>query len=118
MDSAARYLLDVGGDNGPSYVRPWWILGSGSVLFRVGSPFREWPWAHGLRPFEHYIPIRADLRDLAEKVRWAREHDEELRRIRVNARERFDEIVDSPYCVLRYMAAWIAEYASLFPPLS
>ena len=31
-----------------------------------------------LRPWEHYIPIRADLGDLLEKIQWAREHDEEV----------------------------------------
>lgn len=31
-----------------------------------------------LQPWEHYIPIRADLGDLLEKIQWARDHDEEV----------------------------------------
>lgn len=31
-----------------------------------------------LQAWEHYIPIRADLGDLLEKIRWAREHDKEV----------------------------------------
>lgn len=32
-----------------------------------------------LRPWEHYIPVRADLGDLLDKIRWARSHDEEVK---------------------------------------
>lgn len=32
-----------------------------------------------LRPWEHYIPVRADLGDLLDMIRWARSHDEEVK---------------------------------------
>lgn len=40
-----------------------------------------------LKPYVHYIPIKADLSDLVEKVRWAKSHDEEARKIGAQARK-------------------------------
>ncbi len=31
-----------------------------------------------LQPWVHYIPFKADLSDLLEKIQWARDHDEEV----------------------------------------
>ena len=39
-------------------------------------------WA---RRWVHYVPVRRDLSDLKEKVRWLQEHDEEAERIGLNA---------------------------------
>ena len=34
-----------------------------------------------LRPWVDHVPIAADLSDLAEKIKWCREHDDECRQI-------------------------------------
>lgn len=37
-------------------------------------------WTHvaGIRPWEHYIPVRHDLSDIHERLAWARDHDDEV----------------------------------------
>ena len=109
-----RFLLDMGGDNGPNVQRPWWILASGSLLFRVESEFLDWPWVAGLRPWEHYVPVDAELVHLAPRVAWARQHDAQARRMQAAGRARARELFD-PVTVLRYLHAVIREYAELFP---
>ena len=54
----------------------------GNCVFKVGSNFgyRQWYYER-LEPFRHFIPVRADMSDLEEKVDWARSHDREAREI-------------------------------------
>lgn len=48
-----------------------------SVVLKQDSAYYE-HFYNELQAWEHYIPIRADLGDLLEKVQWARDHDEEV----------------------------------------
>jgi hypothetical protein len=41
----------------------------------------------GLKPFVHYIPIREDLGDLIEKIKWARENDEKVKQIAIRGQQ-------------------------------
>ena len=34
-----------------------------------------------LTPWKHFVPVRADLSDLAERVAWCQSHPDEARRI-------------------------------------
>lgn len=34
-----------------------------------------------LEPYKHYIPIKKDLSDLVDKIKWAKENDEEAQQI-------------------------------------
>lgn len=34
-----------------------------------------------LKPWKHYVPIKRNLSDLLEKIEWAKEHDEEAKKI-------------------------------------
>lgn len=85
-----RYLIDIDGNT-----NSWGLLAKlamGSCILKVQSPYRQWYYGD-LRPWEHYIPIQADLRDLQEKVLWCREHDDDARHI-AEAGTRFaDELV-------------------------
>lgn len=56
-------------------------------MFKVASPagFRQWYYDR-LRPFEHYVPVNADMSDFAEKIDWARSHPAEARQIAVAGR--------------------------------
>ncbi|MEL7090220.1 MAG: glycosyl transferase family 90 [Pseudomonadota bacterium] len=50
-------------------------LKMGCCVLKVASPFGFAQWYYPLlRPFEHYVPIRADLSDLAEQIDWVRAH--------------------------------------------
>ena len=37
-------------------------------------------------PWTHYIPVRMDLTDLEERIKWARENDDKLEQIGKRAR--------------------------------
>lgn len=57
----------------------------GCCVLKVDSAFGYRQWYYGdLRPFEHYVPIRADMSDLQEKIAWIRDHDTEARTIAEN----------------------------------
>ncbi|KAJ7177030.1 glycosyl transferase family 90-domain-containing protein [Mycena filopes] len=72
-----KYLLDVDGNTFSG--RYLGLLRSGGLVFK-STAFTEFftPW---LVPYEHFIPVRPDLEDLPEKIRWARANDGEARRI-------------------------------------
>lgn len=55
-----------------------YLLAGDSVVLKQDSSYYE-HFYNELQPWEHYIPIRADLGDLLEKIQWAREHDEEVK---------------------------------------
>jgi serine/threonine protein kinase len=39
-----------------------------------------------LIPYEHYVPVQADLSDLLTQIQWCRDHDDECRQIAINAK--------------------------------
>jgi len=52
------------------------------VLFHHVTPTKD--WFHDLLvPWEHYIPVETDLRDLQEKFKWAEEHPVKAKEIAV-----------------------------------
>lgn len=57
----------------------------GCCVLKVASQhgFRQWYYDR-VRPWEHFIPVRADMRDLVEKIEWARSHGAEARAIAEN----------------------------------
>jgi len=56
------------------------------VLFHHVTPTADWFHSY-LTPWEHYIPVRADLTDLREKYEWAETNQEQARRISENGTE-------------------------------
>lgn len=46
-------------------------------MLKVASPhgFRQWYYDR-LDPWTHYVPVAADLSDLAERVQWCRDNDD------------------------------------------
>lgn len=68
----SRYAIDIDGFTNAwdNFLRR---LKMGCCVLKVESPFgfRQWYYDR-LRPFEHYVPVRADLTDFAEQVAWVR----------------------------------------------
>lgn len=50
----------------------------GCCVLKVASAdgYRQW-WYDRLVPWEHYVPVRADMADLVEKIDWLRSNDKE-----------------------------------------
>jgi hypothetical protein len=76
-----KYLVDIDG-NTNSWPGLFEKLLSGSAVLKVesGGPYRQWYYDR-LKPFENFVPIRNDLSDLIEKIRYLRSHDDVAREI-------------------------------------
>lgn len=46
-----------------------------------------------LKPYHDHVPVKADLSDLEEKIRWCRENDDKCREIGQNAKVFYDKYV-------------------------
>lgn len=70
-----KYQINVDGTVA-AYRLPYLLAGD-SLVLKQDSIYYE-HFYNELRPWEHYVPIRADLGDLREKIQWAREHDKQV----------------------------------------
>jgi hypothetical protein len=106
----AKYKYIVNIDGHSSAFRLSVELGLGSVVLLVQSKWEL--WIHKLiKPYIHYIPIKADLSDLIEKIQWCMDNDDECQRIVRNARC-FYETYLSKNAVLDYMQMILVECAN------
>ena len=62
-----------------------YLLAGDAVVLKQDSDYYEHFYGD-LEPMVHYVPVKADLSDLPERVRWARRHDDVVRRIGANGR--------------------------------
>lgn len=77
-----KYILHIDG-----FVSAWRLAAemlSMSTILKVDSEWVE-HYYHDLKPWVHYIPIKADLSNLIQMICWCREHDDECFRIANNA---------------------------------
>ena len=83
MSYKYQIVLDGTWTTNPGYA---WRLLSDCCVFKVDSAVNQW-FCKGLIPWMHYIPVKTDLSDLAEKVRWARANDDKAQEIALNGRK-------------------------------
>jgi hypothetical protein len=91
--SKYKYLVYV--DGHCAACRYGFMMRLGSVILKVEPrqvADRMWYFPL-LKPYHDHIPIKADLSDLEEKIRWCREHDEECRKIGDNAKLLYEKYV-------------------------
>ena len=83
-DLAARYayLVDVEGSGYSGRLK--YLLHSGRPVLLADRPHLEFFYEH-LRAWDHYVPVRRDLGDLHEKIRWLQAHPAEAAAIARNA---------------------------------
>lgn len=67
-----------------------------SVILLVDSVYNLW-FSYLLKPYVHYVPVKADLSDLLQKINWCKKHNEKCKKIASNARELALKIVDYNY---------------------
>jgi hypothetical protein len=74
---ARRYALDIDG-NSNAWSNLFTRMLLGCCVIKVASPlgFRQWYYDR-LHPWEHYVPVAADLSDLLEQIEWCRTHERE-----------------------------------------
>ncbi|KAI4465311.1 kdel lys-asp-glu-leu containing - related [Holotrichia oblita] len=75
-----KYQINIDGTVA-AYRLPY-LLGGGSLVFKQDSSYYE-HFYDDLTPNVHYIPIRRDLSDLTEKIKWAIINDKDAYKIAV-----------------------------------
>mmetsp|Transcript_11182 Transcript_11182/g.17063 ORF Transcript_11182/g.17063 Transcript_11182/m.17063 type:complete len:595 (-) Transcript_11182:754-2538(-) len=84
--SKFKYHIDIGGGGGTTWTGTTDKLAMPGLLFHHITPTKDYIHDH-LLPWEHYVPIQADLSDLREKIEWAETHPDEARKIAGSATE-------------------------------
>ncbi len=75
-----KYHIDLGGGGGTTWTGTIEKLAMPGLLFHHVTPTKD--WFHDLLvPWEHYVPVAADLSDLRRKYEWAEGHPVEARQI-------------------------------------
>jgi hypothetical protein len=80
MNEQGKYKYIVHIDGNVLAYRLLMTMATESLILRADSPYVSWV-DHEIRPFEHYIPIKADLSDLVEVIGWCRKNDVLCQRI-------------------------------------
>ncbi|KAF2355186.1 Lipopolysaccharide-modifying protein [Trinorchestia longiramus] len=70
-----KYQLNI--DGSVAAYRLGYLLGGSGAVLKQDSPYYE-HFYKLLKPYVHYLPFKRDLSDLVEKVKWARDHDEQM----------------------------------------
>jgi hypothetical protein len=79
-EEQANYKYIVNIDGHVSAFRLSLELNMGSVILMVESMYRLW-FTHMLTPYENYIPVKRDLSDLLEKIKWCKKNPETCEKI-------------------------------------
>ncbi|XP_032676241.1 protein O-glucosyltransferase 2-like isoform X1 [Odontomachus brunneus] len=79
-----KYQLNIDGTVA-AYRFPY-LLSGDSLVFKQESKYYEF-FYKDLTPGLHYVPVKSDLSDLTEKIRWAKEHDKDVLKIAKTARQ-------------------------------
>ena len=91
--SKYKYLVYV--DGHCAACRYGFMMRLGSVILKVAPrQVADTMWYFPLlKPFVDHVPVKADLSDLEEKIRWCRENDEKCRIIGDNAKKFYEKYV-------------------------
>jgi hypothetical protein len=69
-----RYLVDIDGN-----ANSWHLMKKlrlGSCVLKVDSDWKQW-FDDRLTAWRHYVPVKEDLSDFAEKLQWCRQNLDE-----------------------------------------
>jgi hypothetical protein len=77
-----KFVASLDG-NGPCSGRIEKLLSGNSVVFKADSDRIEF-YYEGIKPNVHFVPIRSNMTDLAEKLEYAIGHDDEMKKIASN----------------------------------
>lgn len=85
-----KYIIHI--DGHVSAFRLSRELTMGSVLLVVESEYKTW-LSDFLEPWTHYVPVRGDLSDLFDKIRWCKSNDVECQRMITECLKLADKMV-------------------------
>jgi hypothetical protein len=105
-----KYVVDVDG-NSCSFERYFWALLSNSLVLKQMTPNVQW-YYKGLKPYEHFVPVKEDLSDLLDQITWAQTHDVQAQQIAETATAFIKNEVTIEDTFV-YMTHLLREYAKL-----
>lgn len=101
LQSEHKYIVHIDG-NVAAY-RLGITLLFNAVILLVDSGSRLW-FQDMMKPYVHYVPVKADLSDLIDKIKWCKSHDKECEIIANNAYELGKQVMTKKACI-DYIAA-------------
>ncbi|XP_044933474.1 protein O-glucosyltransferase 3 isoform X2 [Mustela putorius furo] len=102
-----KYQVNVDGTVA-AYRYPYLMLGDSLVLKQDSMYYEHFYMA--LTPWKHYVPIKRNLSDLLEKVKWAKENDGEARKIAKEGQLAARELLQ-PHRLFCYYYGVLQKYA-------
>lgn len=84
QQSEYKYIVHV--DGHVSAFRLSFEMSMGCCILLADSKYKMW-FQPMMKPMIEYIPVKSDLSDLVEKIKWCRLHDKECKQIAKNARK-------------------------------
>lgn len=109
MTQRFKYQVDIDGDGCSGRLSK--LLASGSVILKHFQRGQQ-HYVQQLRPYVHYVPVKQNLEDLLEKIRWLQANDNKAQAIAQNAK-RFALDSLSPLAIDCYWLQLLLKYASL-----
>ena len=85
-----KYIVNI--DGNVSAFRLSLELNMGCVILIVDSEWEMW-FKKMLKPWVHYVPIRADLKDIYKQIKWCKNNDEKCKEIVKNAQDFYDNFL-------------------------
>ncbi|CAB9505004.1 KDEL motif-containing protein 2 [Seminavis robusta] len=113
--SKYKYLVYV--DGHCAACRYGFMMRLGSVILKVAPrqvADRMW-YFDLLQPYVDHVPVKADLSDLEDQIRWCRENDEKCREIGENAKAFYEKYVGQS-ALLDYIEMVSKQIAKRFVP--
>ena len=75
-----KFLLDIGGGGGTSWLSTFKFLAMPGVLFHHETAMRD-SFYDDVKPWVHYVPIMEDMSDLKKQYIWAMNNPDEIKAI-------------------------------------
>ena len=88
QQSEYKYIIHV--DGHVSALRLSYELSMNSVLLIVESKWKMW-FSNLLIPYEHYIPVKEDLSDIIDIIKWCQNNDLKCKKIAKNGKEFYNK---------------------------
>jgi len=92
-EQSRRYKYIINIDGHVSAFRLSLELAMGSVILLVDSDWKMW-FSNKLKPWVHYVPVKSDLSDLLDQIRWCQNNDEKCKEIVHSALEFYHTRLD------------------------
>lgn len=88
--SSYKYIIHV--DGHVSAFRLSYELCMNSVILIVNSKWECW-FSKFLKPYIHYVPVKSDLSDLIDQIKWCKKNDDKCQLIIKNAKEFYNKFL-------------------------